>query len=515
MLTRKQVIRPGRYFLRDGRVFECRPEEVSHYARRMDEMAKAGLHIPVVWEHQSNAKPLTMSDWDDWRARFARSCIGHVHGAEDGGEATFDAIDPDDRKALAKAKFVSPEIAWDYVDPTGREWPGPSILHVAVTPVPIQVDQAPFESSYAKGGDGATLSLSSWRARPSMFQSQSPIRLSESRFEPFGGKKKMANKPDDDDGDEEVPGGDEMGENVTDQGLEEPSDDNAPAPAPPAPVTAPPPPPPAPDPGMGLGNDRKLKEALHCLSEEGLVLGDDTTMDNLVDRLVVACHTKEAVHSGLEEENQEEPPAEQPPGSQSNESDMGAGSQAPPPAPPNQTSPSPIMMSQQMNPQQLQAHVVALEKKAKAYDALVKEHEKLKVSLSSITTAKDRAEKKLEEQRRQKLKDDIAEIGKIFPSVVGDLERKAQTCTLQLSSNGNYLDNPVLAEIRTYKQACKAAPFAQVQLSHLNGVTISSPPDTISNEPSNQALGAGKEEATAKEIGREMGEMYVGKKKTA
>ena len=50
----------------------------------------------------------------------------------------------EDAARLPSVRFVSPQIEPDFIDGDGREWDGPSIVHVAVTPRPVQHHQKPF-----------------------------------------------------------------------------------------------------------------------------------------------------------------------------------------------------------------------------------------------------------------------------------------------------------------------------------------------------------------------------------
>jgi len=144
-LITKDALKPSRYHLRDGRIFDVLPEDMPHYANRLRDMTAAGLHVPVTWEHQPSVKPGAAL-----AAEQVKLTLGHIKDAAlDGGvlEVKFDAPSEDDRKRLPAIKYVSPYIEWDYQDPSGRVWPGPSITHIAVTNNPVQADQKPFQMS--------------------------------------------------------------------------------------------------------------------------------------------------------------------------------------------------------------------------------------------------------------------------------------------------------------------------------------------------------------------------------
>jgi hypothetical protein len=138
----KDVIKPGTVRLPDGRKVTFTRQDVDRMRQRVAEMAAAGLQVPVAWNHQ-DAGPMSAADI---LASRAKHVIGHASGAAlDGGTlaVTLDVDDADARQ-LARTKYVSPEIIWDYVDGTGRKWDGPSITHIAVTGRPVDPHQQPF-----------------------------------------------------------------------------------------------------------------------------------------------------------------------------------------------------------------------------------------------------------------------------------------------------------------------------------------------------------------------------------
>lgn len=196
--------------------FAISPEMVNGLQARMSEMLAAGLHIPLAWEHQDLAKPMTKAQLAEHKAELAKLTLGHTRAAAlaDGKIiATVDVAVDADAERLKAVKFVSPEIMWDFTDGDGKLWPGPSITHLAVTPRPVQHQQGPFKP--------VALSL---------------LRLAENDYQPAESKEGEA----------------------------------------------------------AAGGTGKLKELLSELAAIGLPLGDDTTLDNLIERLCVAVKTKAA-----------------------------------------------------------------------------------------------------------------------------------------------------------------------------------------------------------------------------
>lgn len=148
-VIQKDALYSGRWRLRDGRVFEVKPEDIPWYEQRMKEFHENRLPIPMTWEHQPHVKPGSPEAIAD----HARLCLGHtVDVSSKAGvlEIKADVPNDEDRKKLPAIKYVSPYIEYDYVDQTGKLWPGPSITHVAVTANPVQNLQRPFALSQSR-----------------------------------------------------------------------------------------------------------------------------------------------------------------------------------------------------------------------------------------------------------------------------------------------------------------------------------------------------------------------------
>lgn len=254
-LVPKDLLYPGEWHLRDGRVFRCTTSDVSHFATRLNEMRARGLHVPVTWEHQPDIKPSTRAAWLSRNADMARMTAGFATSARDeGGVLCGDLEIPDeaDRKQLPKTRFVSPMIEWDYRDPTGKVWGGPSITHIAITPAPVQHTQQPFGSPSLTSGAGAPVAMST-------LAFQSPITLSLAMYRPV------------------ALGGTAMADD-TDAGTM--FDDSAP---------------PAPDDtATPAASDPLLAEVIGLLKAKNIVIPDDTTMEDLLPHLKTALMTHAA-----------------------------------------------------------------------------------------------------------------------------------------------------------------------------------------------------------------------------
>lgn len=142
----KDLLYPGKYTLRDGREVVFRKDEIPHYAQRLNDMTAAGLHVPLSWNHQDDAGPYYSADAKANRAKHNLGFALTAEVAADGSLAgTVDVPVAADAERLPAAKFVSPRIEENFTDSTGKIWPGKSIVHLAVTPRPVQHNQQPFQ----------------------------------------------------------------------------------------------------------------------------------------------------------------------------------------------------------------------------------------------------------------------------------------------------------------------------------------------------------------------------------
>lgn len=114
------------------------------YADALNQMIKSKINIPVPWEHDPDAKPTTS-------AQRAKNTAGWVEMAtvDANGIMHVDANIPDESDAILvrKVRFCSPRIA-AFTDGNGKDWGavtgyGNAITHLALTPRPVQHEQAP------------------------------------------------------------------------------------------------------------------------------------------------------------------------------------------------------------------------------------------------------------------------------------------------------------------------------------------------------------------------------------
>lgn len=236
----KDVLYPGRYRLADGRTVEYSRDDVAHLKQRLKDMAAAGIQVPVAWEHVDEAKPQTAEQRASNRAKWNLGFTLDADETTDGFlVAKVDVPGEEDAKRLPSVRFASPEIVENFTDGTGKVWPGKSITHIAVTPRPVQHNQQPFKSVQLSGGV-VRLSLTDRVGGDDQSVRQSlGERLSEAHAVPEKNKTKEAD--------------------------------------------------------VGEGKDQadaKFQECLECLRADNYGLPDDTTPENLIERLHTAALTK-------------------------------------------------------------------------------------------------------------------------------------------------------------------------------------------------------------------------------
>ncbi len=270
---RKDVLKPATYSVpdRSGKQrhsIEFTDADISHLLTRYQEMTAAGLHVPVSWNHQDDAKPKA-----DRLADRARHVIGWAEGADIEGKTlafNLDIPDDADAKQAKTTRYVSPEMVTDWVDGMGRMWPGRSITHIAVTAMPVNPDQKPFEQLSI-----IRLSLADVEPDPMPTDIQPMLAYLAKRKIVF---------PKGTTADNLLPRLNTIRMALDEEAGEE---SETPEAAPPAEGEAPAAPP------ADDGKAAMMKKAVQYLQGQGIHLPDDTTDKNFVERLCVACHALE------------------------------------------------------------------------------------------------------------------------------------------------------------------------------------------------------------------------------
>jgi hypothetical protein len=154
----KDALYPGTYRLAGGRKVTYTRADIPHLARRLRDMKDSGLLVPLTWNHRQgpDGKPMTEEDQISTATRFTLGFADDAETTDEGYlQIKVNVPSEDDAKRLPVVRFISPAIKKDYIDGSGRLWKGLSIIHLAVTPRPVQSKQRPF-----KRVDDSTITLS-------------------------------------------------------------------------------------------------------------------------------------------------------------------------------------------------------------------------------------------------------------------------------------------------------------------------------------------------------------------
>lgn len=171
MIVWKDIFRPGKYLLPDGREVEFTAQHIHTALKNGRRMLANRQAVPAIFEHDWSAAPVPLSAVSgrpNWPETFAKKTLGHVLQYEirtDEGLpvlwAKHDVPNESDAKRWRACRFASVRLDWDADDSKGNRYPGVSVQHVAVTPRPIQVEQLPVKLSTKDYGRTVYLSMGS------------------------------------------------------------------------------------------------------------------------------------------------------------------------------------------------------------------------------------------------------------------------------------------------------------------------------------------------------------------
>lgn len=190
-----EVLAPGRYRLADGRTVEYTREDTRNAERQGKAMLRAGLSVPLCWEHDPRAEPAYLSDLHK-NAWLARGYFGRAADFQTVNGVLFvrPAIDsPNDLEQFKRVGKVSPRLDWDWTDEQGKTWPGLTVGHIASTPKPVQRSQSKIGSAYpshlshAAGGTSRRTDYLSQSTRLPGAEMADPIEPVEGADEVAGG----------------------------------------------------------------------------------------------------------------------------------------------------------------------------------------------------------------------------------------------------------------------------------------------------------------------------------------
>lgn len=166
--TWKETLLPGEQVTANGTRFTVLGRHIIEAHRNLQRFKQLKLPVAVAMEHQ----PIWPDDDAAYRERFARAVVGHVIDSRVSSRGTLETllqIDDADVQQARKCRYVSPTIHLSgWFDSYGRRFSGCCPTMIAITPVPIQYRQKPFELSTAGPVrlKGITLSTTSPRGSP-------------------------------------------------------------------------------------------------------------------------------------------------------------------------------------------------------------------------------------------------------------------------------------------------------------------------------------------------------------
>lgn len=139
----KDFLRAERWFV--GKDADGKPQyvpfstaDLKGMAERFAEHASVGVDHPLVWDHRLD------NGQGDSSERDSIQDIGEIWLHEDTLWFTVYATEDQAKLLTEKKRQCSPFIVWNWVDGTGREWPGPSILNIGCVAHATVPNQKPF-----------------------------------------------------------------------------------------------------------------------------------------------------------------------------------------------------------------------------------------------------------------------------------------------------------------------------------------------------------------------------------
>lgn len=121
-------------------------KDAQEAADTLNKQLKAGLRIPVCLMHDPDAEPAYLSHKDPEYVSQWRAFNGYMGDAKQAVvkngcvHVIADIPDEEDAKKFDKIGTVSPSLVRDWVDERGVKWKGWNVLHIGLTPKPVQRD---------------------------------------------------------------------------------------------------------------------------------------------------------------------------------------------------------------------------------------------------------------------------------------------------------------------------------------------------------------------------------------
>ncbi|WP_146675625.1 hypothetical protein [Pirellula sp. SH-Sr6A] len=269
----KAVLKVGEYHSPDQTVVVT-PERLQHWKEQVDRLQGAGYAIPMHWDHASNKdmdllEPIKLDTLRRNKDRSAKNTVGKLVAfdvSQDGrsAEITVEALNKSAKESMeANSVFVSPVIFEQWKDGAGNQYTD-TIGSVDLVDYPVDYKQGPFVP-VADARMSCVIRMSS---APTKI-----CRLSEMNM-------------DDEKKDDETKGA----EDVTKMSDDSPND-----PSPEQPTTG----------------GTSVADVLASLATLKIILPEDTTTENFLERLRPALST--AIAHGEQPDKEEEPASSLPP----------------------------------------------------------------------------------------------------------------------------------------------------------------------------------------------------------
>ena len=478
MLIEKEVIAPGKYWYTDETTGQSRSLDVSsemtkYWNEQGQEMLKAGLTIPVPYEHDFTAHPMTPKDKLLNNSGWIKEYRLHDGSGKPGDilHAVLDIQDEEVAKKLPRTiRWTSPWIN-SFVDGGGKQWTN-VISHLALTTRPRIIKQQPFPSISAAmsveplllkiaeriDGDGFCLSRAGRIVKSKesgKFEPQYPIAFALTTGMKFGKKDKSKDKAPDKTsnkaGDKEKPLGTDEDEDgipdnydamVSKDDEGEPDQDNS------IDVDG------LKDPTFDSGSDVKMEELLcDLLQALGVPMPDETNENEFKRHLYEAAMSKikELTSQGMGKDqfkpDQNKPPNQQPNASQ-------------PQNPLIQQEQQPMYMSlEEINKLEGPMKSVAL--------AFYAENEKLRAELEGTKKTTDSLRDAKLKDATAKRSNRVVALSMVSKSVKEDLDKMLAnpSMALSLGDNGDVID-PMDTTLSILEKSLKGLPNIPTMLKN-------------------------------------------------
>lgn len=164
-LIRKTILRDGEYRSPDG-VVKVTPDRRKHWAEQFRRMSEQDAKIPVGWDHateEDSLVPLSTDEFNKRSERSARDTIGRLVSIEDKGDAAEITVEITDPVAIGRAErnevYVSPVIAPKWTNSRGVTFED-CFTHVDFVNHPVDHSQKPFVANSEPGVIACALRMS-------------------------------------------------------------------------------------------------------------------------------------------------------------------------------------------------------------------------------------------------------------------------------------------------------------------------------------------------------------------